>query len=75
MSFGPRYDSDIPEGHGWAETSDRCPRDRLLRACGFTIHSRRRGLPALWQRQGKVWTELEAIEEAAGNAGEEVLLR
>lgn len=60
--FGPRYDSDVPEGHAFQERRSFHPDDIRLRSHGFKIHSRpRRGEP-LWSLGGEVFTHSRACE-------------
>lgn len=49
----PCPDQDIP-----------CTGDRLLRRYGFLIHSRPACGPNLWERRGRLYTELEATNAA-----------
>ncbi len=52
---------DIP--HPSIETRSRFPKDDALRAKGFAIFDRRKGLPARWRdRDGLIWLENEALE-------------
>jgi hypothetical protein len=46
------------------DLGDRHPQDRVLRGYGFTIHSRPRTGPALWARDGRLYTAGEALAEA-----------
>lgn len=50
----------IPDGHAFAETRNLRPRDQRLRRQGFRIFSRPNAGPAIWTRQGKLFTEPEA---------------
>ncbi len=59
-----KYDEDIPEGHGWAETLNRFPEDTRLRDADppFKIHSRPERGEAIWERpSGKYWTHTQAL--------------
>lgn len=64
-TFGPRYDSDIPEGHAFAETRDLKPDDRLLRRHGFKIKSRPARGPVTWTKGGEEYVQEEALRIAA----------
>jgi len=58
----PEPPSDI--GAPSASREDRYREDRVLRQHGFSIHRRRAGLPVLWQRGGKFYTQEAALELA-----------
>jgi hypothetical protein len=42
----------------------RHPQDRALRRKGFAIHARPRTGPALWAKEGRLYTEAQALEAA-----------
>jgi hypothetical protein len=42
----------------------RHPQDRALRRKGFAIHARPRKGPAVWVKDGTLYTEAEALEAA-----------
>jgi len=56
-----KYDEDIPEGHPAVETRDLKPDDQLLRRHGFKIHARPKNGPAMWAKQGEMFTEAAAL--------------
>lgn len=66
MPLFPEPPPDIPIGAPSASTADRFIADRLLRRQGFSIHRRKKGLPVLWVRDGKVYVEKEALQMAMG---------
>jgi hypothetical protein len=42
----------------------RHPQDRALRRHGFAIHARPAKGPAVWVKEGRLYTEAEALEAA-----------
>lgn len=42
------------------ETRDRFPGDTILRQCGFVIEARPAGAPALWRRNGRLYSDRDA---------------
>jgi hypothetical protein len=66
MSFGPKYDSDIPAGHAMQETRRSRPNDILLRCHGFSIFSRHKNDEPIWERAGKQYSQGAALAMCAG---------
>lgn len=55
---------DQEEANSWRETRDFCTQDRRLREFGFTIRSRPKHGPNLWNTDdGHVVSEAEAIKQ------------
>jgi hypothetical protein len=55
---------DATKDYDTCDTADRHPQDRALRRKGFAIHARPRTGPALWAKDGVVYTEAQALEAA-----------
>jgi hypothetical protein len=55
---------DTADDYDTRETAARHPQDRALRRKGFTIHARPAKGPAVWAKQGRLYTEAEALEAA-----------
>ncbi len=59
------HDKNDPGGirgtHGWAESRDFSPDDQFLRLHGFTILARRKGQEPVWQRDGRRFSQREAL--------------
>lgn len=53
----------------WSETRNRYPKDNLLRRRGFTIHKRPEKGEPLWTRDGKTYTQSEALELVKRESG------
>ncbi len=61
------------EDHGpssWAAQHSRYAVDDRLRRHGWAIHQRKKGLPVLWTKDGRVLTEAEALEEIRNSIDE-----
>jgi hypothetical protein len=55
---------DTTEDYDTRETAARHPQDRALRRKGFAIHARPAKGPAVWTKQGRLYTEAQALETA-----------
>lgn len=63
--FGPKYDSDIPEGHAFQEQRAFHPEGVRLRGAGFRIEGRPRKGEAVWSRRGGRFSHTGALHVAA----------
>ena len=73
-----KYDDDIPDGSGWAETRDLKPLDKLLRKHGFSVYSRPSNGPVIWTKDGERLTQEDALltlppKEVATARGDDVV--
>lgn len=66
MNFTKKYDEGVPEGHAFAEPPGRYPKDDLLRNHGFRIHARPKGGEPVWERDGAVLPQGEALKLCRG---------
>ena len=58
----PKTDEEIAEtAHAFADTTNRFPKDRMLRDAGFAIDGRAKGKEPVWRRRGKSFTQSEAL--------------
>lgn len=57
-----KLNDDIPEGHAFAETTDRFPLDTVLRRAGWRIHSRPSKGEAEWEKDGRMMKFSDAVE-------------
>lgn len=58
---------DQLEVHAWVDTTNRCPSDAALRKLGFRIYMRQRDTEPIWERDGKLYSQREAMNARASD--------
>lgn len=56
-----KTDTGTPEAHPSQDGTHRFAVDTLLRKCGFTIFARRSNESPVWQRNGKLYKQRQAL--------------